>query len=159
MSAQLRPIKPSDLSLIRAFHGELSENSVYQRFFEFIALDKRVASERLTRICFTDYDREITLVAELEVDGHKEIIGVGKLQKRLEPHTADIKLIIVDKYHHLGLGSAILIKLIEVAKHEKVSKLEALVLNENETMINLCQKFNFKISDAGKGVKKLNLTL
>ena len=46
------------------FHETLSEESVYYRYFSQLKLDQRVAHERLTRICFNDYDREIALVAE-----------------------------------------------------------------------------------------------
>ena len=46
------------------FHATLSERSVYLRYFHMIPLDTRIAHERLTRICFIDYDREMALVAE-----------------------------------------------------------------------------------------------
>ena len=41
------------------FHETLSEESVYNRYFSALKLSQRVAHERLTRICFNDYDREI----------------------------------------------------------------------------------------------------
>ena len=34
------------------------------RYFHMMNLDQRTAHERLTRICFIDYDREMALVAE-----------------------------------------------------------------------------------------------
>ena len=34
--------------------------------FRALKLVQRIAHERLTRICFNDYDREIALVAELK---------------------------------------------------------------------------------------------
>ena len=46
------------------FHETLSEQSVYHRYFSALKLSQRIAHERLTRICFIDYDREIALVAE-----------------------------------------------------------------------------------------------
>ena len=54
------------------FHETLSEQSVYQRYFSVLKLSQRIAHERLTRICFNDYDREIALVAE-----HKETADRG----------------------------------------------------------------------------------
>ena len=47
-----------------AFHETLSEQSVQMRYMQAIKLDERTAHQRLLRICFTDYDREIALVAE-----------------------------------------------------------------------------------------------
>ena len=46
------------------FHETLSERSVSLRYFHAMKLSQRVAHERLTRICFIDYDREMALVAE-----------------------------------------------------------------------------------------------
>jgi acetyltransferase len=41
------------------FHETLSERSVYFRYFHAMQLTQRIAHDRLTRICFIDYDREI----------------------------------------------------------------------------------------------------
>ena len=60
----LRPIRPEDEPLLVAFHGTLSERTVSLRYFHAMKLSTRVAHERLTRICFIDYDREMALVAD-----------------------------------------------------------------------------------------------
>ena len=49
-----------------AFHERLSERSVYFRYFHLLNLSQRTAHERLTRMCFIDYDRGMALVAERE---------------------------------------------------------------------------------------------
>jgi acetyltransferase len=60
----IRPIRPEDEPLLVRFHETLSDRSVYLRYFCSLSLSRRVAHERLLRICFGDYDREIALVAE-----------------------------------------------------------------------------------------------
>ncbi len=60
----IRPIRPEDEPLMVKFHETLSERSVYMRYFQPLKLSTRTAHERLTRICFIDYDREMALVAE-----------------------------------------------------------------------------------------------
>ncbi len=60
----IRPIRPEDEPMMVKFHATLSERSVYLRYFHLMNLPQRVAHERLTRICFIDYDREMALVAE-----------------------------------------------------------------------------------------------
>ena len=57
----IRPIRPEDEPLMVKFHETLSEQSVYFRYFQALHVSRRVAHERLTRICFNDYDREIAL--------------------------------------------------------------------------------------------------
>src|ERR1700674_4374856 len=61
----IRPIRPEDEPQMVGFHGSLSEESVYLRYFHMAKLSTRVAHERLIRKCFIDYDREMALVAEL----------------------------------------------------------------------------------------------
>ena len=74
----IRPIRPEDEPLMVKFHETLSERSVYLRYFSPLKLQQRVAHERLTRICFNDYDREIALVAEYkDGDGKSQILGVA----------------------------------------------------------------------------------
>ncbi len=79
----MRPICPEDEPLMVKFHGTLSEQSVHFRYFGASKLEQRVAHERLTRICFNDYDREIAIVATREAPETKEeaILGVGQLIK------------------------------------------------------------------------------
>ena len=60
----LRPIRPEDEPLMVKFHETLSDRSVYLRYFYSLSLSSRVAHDRLVRICFVDYDREMAIVAD-----------------------------------------------------------------------------------------------
>ncbi len=142
----LRPIRPEDERLIIALHRELSEDSVRQRYFEFMSLDERVAHERLIRICFTDYDREWTTVAEVETAESRKIIGVGRLFKVPGTNYARFAMIIVDTYHNLGLGTELLQHLIDIAKQENIEMIDARILSENAGMIKICERLGFTIS-------------
>lgn len=142
----LRPIRPEDERLLVAFHRELSEDSVRQRYFEFMSLDERTAHERLIRICFADYDREWTTVAEIESDQGPMIIGVGRLFKVPGTNYARFAMIIVDRYHNKGLGTQLLQQLITIAKQEKIEMIDARILSENEGMIKICRDQGFVIT-------------
>jgi acetyltransferase len=141
----MRPIKPEDEGLMIAFHKELSEKSVRQRYFAFMTLDERVAHERLIRICFNDYDRDFTIVAEVQDSSTKapHLIGVGRLSRLLGSEKAQFKLIITDAYHNLGLGTQLLKHLITIAQKEKIQSIEGKILSENSGMIAICQKLGF----------------
>ncbi len=140
----LRPILPEDERLIVHFHHELSENSVRQRFFEFVSLDQRVAHERLIRICFNDYDRELAIVAEIKEGEEKKIIGIGRLIRVSTSSRAQFKLIIIDDYHHLTLGTQLLEHLLSISRQEKIEILDAYILSENIGMLKICKKLGFK---------------
>lgn len=143
----LRPIKPEDEPLIAAFHKDLSENSVRQRYFEFLTLHERVAHDRLIRICFNDYDREFAIVAEIKDSISKElrIIGASRLTRIAGTPNARFTLVISDLFQNLGLGWKILNQLIHIGKMEKIENISAAILSENHHMINMCRKLGFQI--------------
>lgn len=138
---RLRPIRPEDESLIIQFHKELSEDTVRQRYFEFVSLDKRTAHERLVRICYNDYDREIALVAEMSHP--HQIIAIGRLMRVPGTSVAQLTMTIIDSFQHLGLGSEILQQLISIANIEKIGIIDAFILSENTGMLKICERAGF----------------
>jgi acetyltransferase len=143
----IRPIKPEDEPLMVKFHETLSEESVYNRYFQALKLSQRVAHDRLTRICFNDYDREIALVAELKVakGEEKKILGVGRLSKQHNPGEAEFAVLVNDEWHEQGLGTELLKRLIEIGRIEKLTKLSGQVLADNHEMHHICRKVGFKV--------------
>ena len=82
----IRPIRPEDEPAMVEFHQKLSERSVYLRYFQPLKLTQRTAHERLTRVCFIDYDREMALVAErTDAAGEQEILAVGRMSQAAWP--------------------------------------------------------------------------
>jgi acetyltransferase len=144
----IRPIRPEDEPVIVKFHETLSEESVYLRYFHLIKLSQRIAHERLTRICFIDYDREMALVAEHENPETKEteILAVGRLSKLHGNNAAEFAMLVSDKFQCQGLGTEIVTRLIEVGKNEKICCISAEILGDNLGMQRVCEKLGFKIS-------------
>ncbi len=147
----IRPIKPEDEPLMVKFHETLSEESVYNRYFSALKLSQRVAHERLTRICFNDYDREIALVAELKVPKgeEKKILGVGRLSKQHGGNDAEFAVLVNDEWHRQGLGTELLRRLIEIGRNEKLTRISGVVLGENHAMQHICRKVGFKVVHDG----------
>jgi acetyltransferase len=141
----IRPIRPEDEPSMIVFHEKLSERSVYLRYFQPLKLTQRTAHERLTRTCFIDYDREMALVAEREVDGHGEILAVGRMSKLHGLNEAELAAVATDEAQHKGLGTELYRRLIEVARAEKLSKVVSNMLPENREMRALCQKLGFQM--------------
>ena len=144
----IRPIRPEDEPLIVNFHQDISEESIYFRYFHMIKLQARVAHERLTRICFIDYDREMALVADY-VDpetGEREILGVGRLSKIYGTNEAEFGMLVRDRYQDFGLGTELLHSLIDVGRQEQLNRINAEILPENRAMQHLCPKLGFNIT-------------
>lgn len=138
----LRPIRPEDEPQLVKFHSTLSERSVYFRYFSHLRLDQRVAHERLTRICFNDYDREIALVAERKDarSGEQEIIGVGRLSKVRGNDEGEFALVISDRWQDRGLGTQLLRMLVQISKDEKLTRLSGRIMSDNKEMQHVCKK-------------------
>ena len=159
----VRPIRPEDEPLMAKFHESLSERSVYYRYFHAIKLDRRTAHERLTRICFIDYDREMALVAEGRnpETGEPEILGVGRLSRNHSvPDEAEFSMLVNDRYQRRGLGNALLDRLLEIGRAEGLRRITATILPENRGMQNLSRKLGFHLRrDPEEGVVKADLEL
>ena len=142
----IRPIRPEDEPLIVEFHSTLSEQSVYLRYFYPMSLDQRTAHEHLTRICFIDYDREMVLVAEYTDpdSGKRSIIGLGNLLKVPGSNDGEFAAVVSDNYHGQGLGTELLRRLIEIGRNEKLDRIIADVLPENQDMQRVFQKLGFR---------------
>ena len=125
----------------------MSEESVYHRYFSALKLSQRIAHERLTRICFNDYDREIALVAELKVPKGepKKILGVGRLSKLHGLAEAEFAVLVSDEWQRQGLGTELLRRLIEIGRDEKLARLIGQILAENHAMQHICRKVGFKV--------------
>lgn len=147
----IRPIRPEDELLMVKFHASLSEESVYYRYFGRLKLDQRIAHERLTRICFNDYDREIALVVEQKdpESGMPEILGVGRLSKAHGMNEAEFALLVSDRWQGQGLGSELLKRLVQIGRHERLARITASILFENRAMYHLCKKAGFKLAREG----------
>jgi len=158
----LRPIRPEDEPLMVRFHGALSERSVFLRYFQLSKLSQRVAHDRLRRICFIDYDREIAIVADHAVPetGEHEILAVGRLSKLHGRKVGELALLVRDQYQRRGLGIEILRRLIRIARDEKLDSVQAYMLRENIEMRGLISKLGFKVETADEsGVYLTSLSL
>jgi acetyltransferase len=143
----LRPIRPEDEPQIVKFHYTLSEHSVFMRYFHWMKLEQRTAHERLTRMCFIDYDRQMAFVAMRTnpKTGENEITGVGRLVEMHTPGTAELAVIVSDAFQRRGIGALLMAQMIEFAKAEKVERIVATVLFENRPMRKLFERFGFSV--------------
>jgi acetyltransferase len=158
----MRPIRPEDEPLMVDFHLTLSERSVYYRYFSHLKVGQRVAHERLTRICFNDYAREIALVAEHtdRTDGHRKILGVGRLTRLRGLNEAEFAIVVSDRWHGLGLGTELLKLLVQIGREEKLERIIGHILPDNREMQHVCRSVGFRLHhEAGEGECVAEITL
>ncbi len=138
----LRPIRPEDEPLWLELLGSCSKESIYQRFrYDFYFDSHDIASQ----YCFIDYDREIAIVAEIEEEGRKKLIGVGRLIADPDVEIMEYAVLITDAWQKKELGFTLTNYCMEIAKTRGVKTLAAETTKDNKPMISVFRKLNFKI--------------
>ncbi|MGJ5815364.1 bifunctional acetate--CoA ligase family protein/GNAT family N-acetyltransferase [Paludibaculum fermentans] len=158
----IRPIRPEDEPAMVKFHESLSERTVYQRYLQLLNLSQRTAHDRLTRICYIDYARQMALAVERTdpKTGVAGIIGVGRLQGLVDVPEAEFSIVISDDFQKQGLGSELLNRLISIGKAEGVKVIVADILAENSAMQKISERAGFKLKrDTGEPVVGARLEL
>jgi acetyltransferase len=159
----IRPIRPEDEPLMVKFHETLSEESVYMRYFHMMNLTQRTAHERLTRICFIDYDREMALVAERTdpQTGEREIMGVSRLSRHGgAPDEAEFSVLVSDRFQRRGVGTLLVDRILEVGRAEGLSRITAEILFDNRPMQSISRNLGFHLRrDTEEMVMKAELDL
>ncbi len=142
----IRPIRPEDEPLMIEFHKTLSDRSVQLRYFGTLSLEDRIMHERLRRVCFIDYDREIALVVDLTArDGSHQILGVGRLIKEHGTNEAEFAILVSDPWQGKGLGSELLKLLVQIGRKERVQRIVGHISAENTTMKRVSEEVGFAL--------------
>ena len=129
------------------FHQTLSE-TVFQRYLAHLGLSERTAHERLIRICFVDYDREMALVAEQDdpVTGRPTIVGIGRLSRVFGTDDAEFAVLVTDAWQGRGIGTELLRRLVEIARAEGVAVIGAQMRTGNIGMRKASERLGFTIT-------------
>ncbi len=151
----VRPVRPEDEGMLIAFHRTLSETSVRQRYLAPLKLDQRTTHERLIRVCFSDYDRDIALVVEhTPPGGAPELVAVGRLSRRsTSASDAEFAILVADAWQRRGLGSELLRRIVDIARAERVPRVTATMLPDNTGMIRIASNLGFTVRRAPDGVE------
>jgi len=150
----IRPIRPEDEPQMGTFNQTISPGSIYLRYFRPMSPEQLVSHEQLARMCFIDYDREISLVAERN-DGHgkQEVIAMGQLTKLHGSDDAEFAILVRDNFQRTGLGTELLTRLLDIARDEGLKHVVAEILPQNEGMRRVCKKLGFTFThDIGDGL-------
>lgn len=139
----IRPIRPEDAELEQEFISNLSNHTKYFRFMGNI---KELSLPMLIRFTQIDYSREMAFIAAY-VDKRKEkIIGITRYVINPDGESADFAIVVADAWHNKGIGSKLLMSLINNAKEKGIKSLEGIVLANNTAMLELTSYHGFDIS-------------
>ena len=148
----IRPILPTDAAELRRFVAELSEETVYLRFFS----PNPALSERdFDRMANVDYVDSVALLALVA----GRIIGVARYE-RIAPDEADIAFVVSDAHQSRGIGSVFLEHLMAAARERGIRTFRADVLPQNTRMMSVFEEAGYVPSTAvSDGIIHLTLDL
>ena len=137
---EIRALRPDDKDDMLAAVGRTGKESLRRRFFTF----KRGFSEKeIAYFVNVDFANHVALIALVEEDGRKFIIGGGRYVV-VEPGKAEIAFVVIDDYQGQGLGTLLMRHLALIARKAGLKELIAEVLPENTAMRKVFGKFGFQ---------------
>jgi len=151
----LRPIRPEDEPMHKAFIDQLAPDDIRFRFFGMVRYFPHTQLARLTQI---DYDREMAFIA-VDMDA-AQTLGVVRTVCDPDNINAEFAIIVSSTMKGQGLGRALLAKMIDYCRGRGTQTIIGEVLSNNERMLALARKLGFVITPESTGeVKKLSLKL
>jgi RimJ/RimL family protein N-acetyltransferase len=151
----LRPIDPSDAPALIELHSTLSFES---QFFRFFGPKPDLTPAEAEYLANVDFHKRFAIVAEVDIDGEKRIVGVGRFDIN-EPKVAEAAIVITDDFQGQGLGKAMLERMREVGKGAGLDAFTAEVLAENERMLELLKVHGLDFERPSSGVVRVRAPL
>jgi acetyltransferase len=136
----VRPVRPEDESLVRAFFERVSPEDLRLRFFAAVKELGHVFIARLTQL---DYARAMAFVAIDEASG--DMIGGVRLHADANYETGEFAILLRSDLKGRGLGWKLMELIIEYAKADGIKRITGQVLRENTVMLRMCSEFGFVI--------------
>jgi len=141
---EARPIRPEDAEMEQRFVRSLSDRS---RYFRFMNSVRELTPAMLMRFTQIDYDREMAFVAVRSEPGQDEEIAVARYVTNPDGRTCEFAVVIADAWQGKGLGRRMLETIIAVARARGLEVMIGHILGTNESMLRLCAKLGFRISN------------
>ena len=147
----IRPIHPDDAQMLQDLVRGLSTQS---RYFRFVSSMVELPPAMLSRFTLIDYDREMALVAVYKerkpgADGEmleaERIVGVSRYITNPDRASCEFSLVVADDFGGRGLGSRLMLSIMEVAREKGLDEIDGLVLANNPGMLKLMKSLGYTV--------------
>jgi RimJ/RimL family protein N-acetyltransferase len=127
----IRRMAPDDDDRLVEFHGRLSPETVYLRFF---SAHPRLLPAEVNRFTHLDQHDRVALVA---VDRQGRIQAVGRYDRLPGTDEAEVAFVVADEVQGQGLGRELLARLAPIAREEGIRRFVAETLVGNQPMLKV----------------------
>jgi acetyltransferase len=147
----VRPVQPDDAQMLQDLVQGLSTES---RYFRFVSSMHELPPAMLARFTLIDYDREMALVAvhktrtagsDGEILEAERIVGVSRYVTNPDKASCEFALVVADDFAGKGLGSRLMLSIMDVARDHGLVEMEGLVLTHNPGMLKLMRSLGFTV--------------
>jgi len=150
---RVRPIVPADREPLADAFDRLSDRSRRQRF---LAPKPRLSARELDYLTDVDHVTHEALVAIDETTG--DIVGVGRYATgSAGGAAADMALAVVDAWQRRGIGHALVVRVVERARANGITRLTGTALADNLLVRALLDRLGFRVRSVSAGVIEVEL--
>ena len=135
----IRAVCASDGPAILAAFNQLGQESIYRRFFS----PKKVLSDaELKQLTDIDFAQVSALVVTTQRNGVETLLGGGRyaVEAGDRPQSAELAFLTAEAYRGRGAARLVLRHLVILAREARLASLEADVLAENQSMMNVFRR-------------------
>ncbi|HEY0505462.1 MAG TPA: bifunctional acetate--CoA ligase family protein/GNAT family N-acetyltransferase [Lysobacter sp.] len=136
----MRPVRPEDEDLFRAFFARVSDEDLRLRFFQTI---RHFSHEFIARLTQLDYARSIALMVTDPDTG--EMLGAVRLHADANYDHGEYGILVRSDLKGQGLGWRLMQVMIEYARWLGLRSIDGEVLQENRVMIEMCRALGFSV--------------
>lgn len=140
----LRPMKHTDDKLWVELYNSLSAMSKYYRFF---TSHRQPTPEMINQYVHIDYVNNFAIVAILTEQGKERMLGVARYVLDPPPDSAELAVAIADDWQGKGLGTKMLMHLLQIMIRRKIKRVHGDIFLENRKMMQLMHESGFKLID------------
>ncbi|WP_084464288.1 bifunctional GNAT family N-acetyltransferase/acetate--CoA ligase family protein [Microtetraspora fusca] len=152
-TAHLRPIRPDDADLMRAFYSRLSEESIYFRYF---GPRPTLSDREIAWFTNVDYDNRVALIATIGT----EMVAVVRYDRVQPADHAEVAFLVEDAHQGRGMASVLLEHLRAAARERGIRTFIADVLPANHRMMAMFRQAGYTAqSHFEDGVVRMTLDL
>ena len=139
----LRPIRPTDGPLVKDLLYQLSEQTLYYRFFTHL---RRFPSKQIQDFVYIDNRHDVALVATVPEASGDQIIAIGRYFLDEKTNRAEVAFVVGDDWQNRGIGTYLHKQLMRLAKAHGISGFTAEVLTDNKAMQAVFNKSGCRVT-------------
>jgi RimJ/RimL family protein N-acetyltransferase len=138
----IRPLRPGEEGPVRELDARLSTRTRYLRFFSPLPA---LPDSLLRLLASVDYRRRLSLIAEVDAGGRREVIALGSFGG-LDNGTAEVALLVSDDWQHQGIGTILARQVMRAAEDRGFAKFVVHVFWDNTVIRRLLKRVGHIVS-------------